>query len=209
MTNKPKIGIILSTTRPTRFADKPAAWLLRLAQTRDDAEFEVVDLRDYPMPFFEDERSPMFATMEHPVVRAWASKLAELDGFIIVTAEYNHSIPAVLKNALDYVYAEFVRKPVTYLGYGNSGGSRAIEHLRQVAAELQMVSLRQTVQINAYEMLGFMMHGKGFADYPYLDTAAELMLDNLIWWTEALNAARAAKPNQAPDLAKLFKASGA
>lgn len=208
MTTKPKIGIILSTTRPTRFADKPAQWLLNIARQRDDAEFEIVDLRDYPMPFYEDANSPLFAQMEHPVARAWAAKLGELDGFIIVTAEYNHSIPAVLKNALDYVYTEFVRKPVAYVGYGNSGGSRAIEHLRLVAAELQMVSLRQAVQINAHEFIGF-MQGKSFADYPYLDTAAELMLDNLAWWVDALNAARAAKPYQAPDMAKLFKASGA
>jgi NAD(P)H-dependent FMN reductase len=208
VTTPPKIGIILSTTRPTRFADRPATWLLNIAQQRSDAQFEIIDLRDYPMPFYEDERSPMYAPMEHPVARAWAAKLAEMDGFIIVTAEYNHGIPAVLKNALDYAYTEFVRKPMTFVGYGNSGGSRAIEQLRLVAAELQMVSLRQAVQINAHEFIGF-MQGKGFADFPYLDTAAEIMLDNLAWWAAALNEARAANPAQPPDFAKQFKAAGA
>lgn len=99
-----KIAVILSTTRETRFADRPAKWLLDIAAARDDASFELVDLRDYPMPFFEDESSPARKPPGDENARRWGWKMAEYDGFIFITAEYNHSIPAVLKNALDYAY---------------------------------------------------------------------------------------------------------
>jgi multimeric flavodoxin WrbA len=118
---KPKIGIILGTTRPTRFSEKAAQWLANIAKQRDDAEFEVVDLRDYPMPFFEEERSPMLAPPKSAIALRWGKKMAELDGYIFVTAEYNHGLPAVLKNALDYAYAEYNRKPATFVGYGKRG----------------------------------------------------------------------------------------
>ena len=108
---KPKIGIILGTTRPTRFSEKAAQWLANIAKQRDDAEFEVVDLRDYPMPFFEEERSPMLAPPKSAIALRWGKKMAELDGYIFVTAEYNQGLPSVLKNALDYAYAEYNRKP--------------------------------------------------------------------------------------------------
>ncbi len=189
----PRIGIVLSTTRPGRFADRVAEWLLNLAQQRTDATFELVDLRDYPLPFFEETRSPAWGPLENEVARRWSAKVDELDGFVFVTAEYNHSITGVLKNALDYVYPEFNRKPATFVGYGGVGGARAVEHLRGILAELQVASLKHAVHIGMTELKGMLMEGKQFADYPHLDATVAPMLDELGWWAHALKAAREAE----------------
>jgi NAD(P)H-dependent FMN reductase len=187
---KPKIGIILGTTRLTRFSEKAAQWLTNIAKQRDDAEFEIVDLRDYPMPFFEEERSPMFAPPKSAVALRWGKKMAELDGYIFVTAEYNHGLPAVLKNALDYAYAEYNRKPAAIVGDGSAGAPRAVEQLRLALAELQVATLKHTVHVNAAEFMGMLMHGKTFADFPYLGESVAPMLDNLVWWANVLKVGR-------------------
>ncbi len=186
----PRIGVIISTTRVGRFADRPTEWFMGIASQRTDAVFEVVDLRDHPMPFFDEPRSPVVAPPRNEAALRWAKKLGELDGFVFVTAEYNHGIPAVLKNALDYAYAEYNRKPATFVGYGNTGGARAVEQLRLVLAELQVASLRHAVHIGQTEMGGMLRQGKTFADYPHLASAAARMLDDLVWWVNTLRAGR-------------------
>lgn len=187
-----RIGIVLGSTRVGRFADRPAEWLLALANKRGGAAFEIVDLRDYPMPFFDAPKSPLREPPSNPAARSWARKVGELDGFIFITAEYNHSIPAVLKNALDFVYAEFNRKPAAFVGYGNAGGARAIEQLRLMLVELQVAPLRNAVHIGREDFVAMLLHGKSFADFPQLEQAAGTMLDELLWWTQALHARRAA-----------------
>src|SRR5260370_31247076 len=129
---KPRIGIVISTTREGRFGDKPAMWIRDLATARDDLEVELVDLRDYPMPFFNEPGSPLYAPPKDEAARRWGRKVAELDGFIFVTAEYNRAPPAVLKNALDYAYKEFNRNPAAYVGYGGVRGPPAAQHLRLI-----------------------------------------------------------------------------
>ncbi|QMV01336.1 FMN reductase [Devosia sp. D6-9] len=190
MTSIPRIGIIIGTTREKRFADRPAQWLFELASRRNDAEFEIVDLRDYPMPFFDEAISPAFQPPANPVAQLWAQKLASLDGFVFVTGEYNHSIPAVLKNALDYAYKEFNRKPATFLAYGALGGSRAVEHLRGILAELHVATIKHAIHINRPELVGMMMEGKDFADFPYLEEGAGSVLEEIVWWARALKAGR-------------------
>jgi NAD(P)H-dependent FMN reductase len=192
MTGKPKIGIVISTTRPARFADNPTTWLMAIAAKREDAEFEVVDLRDYPMPFFEENGSPFYVPVQNEVAQKWGAKMASLDGYVFITAEYNHSISGALKNALDYAYAEFNRKAASFVAYGGTGGARAVEHLRGILAELQVASLKFPVHIGMTEMLGIMREGKTMADFPYLDDGATKMLDELVWWASALKAAREA-----------------
>jgi NAD(P)H-dependent FMN reductase len=209
MAKKPKIGIILSTTRASRFADKPAEWLMTLASQRDDAHFEIADLRDYPMPFFEEDKSPAWVPPQDEAARRWGAKMAELDGYIFVTAEYNHSFPAVLKNALDYAYTEYNRKPATFVGYGAVGAARAVEQLRLVLAELQVASLKHTVHINAGEFVGMLMQGKSFADYPYLADSVGPMLDNLVWWANTLKAGREPAQAEPMDHARVLSAAGA
>ncbi|KFL28994.1 FMN reductase [Devosia riboflavina] len=192
MSNRPRIGIVISTTRAARFADKPTQWLKALAEARSDIDVEIVDLRDYPMPFFDEAVSPLYgAPSSNPAAQAWAAKMAELDGYVFVTAEYNHSIPAVLKNALDYAYPEYNRKPAAFLGYGGVGAARAVEQLRLILAELQVATLKHTVHINANELLPLMKAEKDFVDFPYLADAATTMLDQLVWWAGALKTARA------------------
>lgn len=187
-----RIGIVLGSTRVGRFADRPAEWLLALANKRGGAAFELVDLRDYPMPFFDAPKSPLREPPSNEVARRWARKVGELDGFVFVTAEYNHSIPAVLKNALDFVYSEFNRKPASFVGYGNAGGARGIEQLRLMLVELQVAPLRSAVHIGREDFVAMLLHGKSFADFPHLEQAAITMLDELVWWAEALHARRAA-----------------
>jgi len=187
---KPKIAIVIGSTRPQRFADKPAAWIADIAARRSDLDFETVDLRDYPLPFFEEPASPLHIPPKPAAALAWGAKLAEFDGFIVLAAEYNHGPTAALKNAFDYAYREFNKKPITFVGYGGVGGARAVEQLRLVAVELEMAPLRNAVHIGLEPLLGVMREGKQITDYPYLNERAEVMLDELAWWTRALRAAR-------------------
>ena len=191
MTEPLRIGVVLGSTRAGRFADKPAEWLLGIAKKRANATFEPVDLRDYPMPFFDEPKSPMREPPRNEIARKWAQKVGELDAFIFVTPEYNRSIPAVLKNALDYVYAEFNRKPAAFVAYGNAGGARAVEQLRLMLVELQVAPLRNAVHVGRIEFMGMLLNGKTFGDFPHLEQAAEAMLDDLTWWGQTLRTGRA------------------
>ena len=195
--SKPHIGIIISTTREGRFGERAARWVAELAAGRSDISTEIVDLRDYPLPFFESEASPRFVPIDTPQAKKWSNKLAELDGYVFVTAEYNHSISGVLKNALDFVFAEPARKPAAFVGYGAVGGARAVEHLRHIVVELSMVPLNRAVHINMEPFLGMMRDGKDFADYPYLAPTVETMLEELTWYAQTLKAGRQAAELQA------------
>ena len=186
----PRIGIIIGSTCPSRFGEKPAAWIHGIAAKRTDLDFDLIDLRDYKLPLFNEPISPAWGPPKNEEAQRWAAKLASLDGFILVTPEYNHGTSAVLKNALDYAYKEFVRKPVAFVGYGSVGGARAVEHLRLVAAELQMVSVRNAVYIGGGDFLGLFQQGKSFDDFPHLAQSAVPMLDELSWWARVLKPAR-------------------
>lgn len=185
-----KIAIIISTTRAARFGHKPAQWVQGIAAQRDDIETQIVDLRDFPMPFFDEVSTNAWAPTQNPVGQRWQKKIAEFDGYIFVTAEYNHGIPAVLKNALDYAYPEWNKKSAAFIGYGAVGGARAIEHLRLVAAELQMATIRTGVYIQGADFMAVWKEGKDLKDIGYLQAGVKDMLDQLVWWTKALKAAR-------------------
>ncbi len=187
---QPRIGILVGSTRQGRFGDKPAAWMHTIASQRKDMQFELIDLRDHPLPFFDEALPLTWAPAKHAAAQAWAAKIASLDGFIVVTPEYNHGPSAVLKNALDYAYAEFNRKPIAFVGYGGVGAARAVEQLRLNAVELRMVPIRNAVHIGMVEFLGILQQGKGFDDYPHLAQSANGLLDDLAWWANALNTAR-------------------
>ena len=191
-TEQPRIGIVVGSTREGRFADKPAGWFHTIARERTDLAFELIDLRDYPMPLFNEPMSPAWAPVTSEVAQRWGAKGASLDGLIVITAEYNHGPTAVLKNALDYAYKEFNRKPIGFVGYGGVGAARAVEQLRMVAVELQMAPVRNAVHIGMVEFLGVWQQGKSFDDFPHLAQAATAMLDDLAWWAKALKTARQA-----------------
>lgn len=185
-----RIGVVIGTTREGRFGDKPARWIVDAASKRADLDVEIVDLRDYPLPLFNEATGPAQAPPKNEVALRWGEKMAELDGYIFVTAEYNHSIPGVLKNALDHAYPEFNRKPAAFVGYGGVGGARAVEQLRLVCVELQMAPTRTAVHIGMETLLGVLQEGKDLADFGFLNKSAEATLDELIWWTRTLKSGR-------------------
>jgi NAD(P)H-dependent FMN reductase len=195
VTAKPRIALIIGSTRPTRFADKPAQWMLKQAQARTDMEVDLVDLRDYPLPFFAEVASTLHVPSKDPEAIRWQQTIAQYDGYIFVVSEYNHSMTGALKNALDQAYKEWNRKPFTAIGYGSVGGARAIEHLRGIGVELQMVSTRAAVHIGGSD---FMAVFPAFGNKPIEDIEAGLLsgakaaLDDLVWWAKATMAARAA-----------------
>jgi len=192
---KPKIAIIISSTRPTRFADKPAQWLLAEAQARDDIEVELLDLRDFKLPFFSEVATNAWAPSQSPEAVAWQKKIGSFDGYFFVVAEYNRSITAALKNALDQAYTEWNRKPMAVMGYGSIGAARAIEHLRTISVELQMVPVRSGIHIGGSDF--FKVHPLG-ANGPIseieavLKPSAKAAFDDLVWWANATMAARRA-----------------
>ena len=188
----PHIGIVIGSTREGRFADKPAQWFHGIASQRTDITAELIDLRDYPMPFFDEALSPAWAPVKNEAAQRWAQKLATLDGLVVITAEYNHGPTAVLKNAFDYAYKEFARKPIGFVGYGGVGAARAVEQLRLVATELQMAPVRNAVHMGMVEFLGVWQQGKNFEDYPHLAQSAKGLLDDMAWWAKALKTAREA-----------------
>jgi NAD(P)H-dependent FMN reductase len=192
---KPKIAVIIGSTRPTRFADAPAQWILKQAQAREDMEVELVDLRDHVMPFFDEMASNMWMPSQNPAAVRWQQTIGRFDGYIFVVAEYNHSIPGVLKNALDQAYKEWNRKPFTAIGYGSTGAARAIEHLRSISVELQMVSTHAAVHLGGGDFMAVhpMFGKKQIQDIEaVLLPSAKTALDELVWWAKATMAARAA-----------------
>ena len=190
---KPRIGVIISSTRATRFADKPAAWLMDKVKDHPDLEFDLIDLRDQNLPFFNEPASNLWMPSSDPNAVAWQEKLAGFEGFVFVVAEYNRSITGALKNALDQAYKEWNRKPFAALAYGSLGGARALEHLRLIGIELQMVPLRNAVHIGGGDFFKVSPLG---SDAPMSEIEAHLegslnaMLDELAWWAKTLQTAR-------------------
>lgn len=189
---KPKIAIIISSTRDVRFGEKPAKWVYDIASARDDLDVELVDLKEWPLPFFNEVASNAWAPTQNEVGQRWQKKVAEFDGYIFVVAEYNRSITAALKNAIDFAYPEWNKKAAAAVGYGSVGGARAIEHLRNIAVELQMAPTRTGVHIQGGDFMAVWQQGKDIRELTYLEPNITAMLDELVWWSSALKTARAA-----------------
>jgi NAD(P)H-dependent FMN reductase len=190
----PKIAIIVSSTRPTRFADIPTAWIKAQAEARGDIDVEVVDLRDHPLPFFAEVASNAWAPSQDPAAVAWQKKIGEFDGYIFVLAEYNRSITGELKNALDQAYVEWGRKPFGAIGYGSMGAANALGHLQNIGVELQMVPVRNNVRIGGSDFFkvhpGFGGSGNLSDIEGSIKDSAKAMLDDVLWWAKATKAAR-------------------
>ena len=144
-----RIKIIIGSTRSNRFSEKPAQWIYEEAKKKADVSVELLDLRDYPMPFLEP-RVPAARESEHAngIIKTWSEKIKDGDAFIIVTPEYNYGYPAVLKNALDSVFQEWNKKPVGFISYGRAGGVHSVEQLKQVVTQLQMVPIKNAINIS-------------------------------------------------------------
>ena len=185
----PKIGIILGSTRPGRKAESVARWVLDAAVQRGDAEYVLVDIADYGLPLLDEPLPPRMGRYTKPHTLTWAATVAALDGFVFVTPEYNHSTSGVLKNAIDFLYAEWTNKAAGFVSYGISGGQRAVEHLRLVMAELQIADVRAQVS------LGLRTDFANFRDFipqAHQEEALREVLDQVEAWSAALNILRAA-----------------
>ena len=193
MSASPRLALVIGSTRPQRFADKPADWLMEQAAKRDDLILDRLDLRDFDLPFFAEAATNLHAPSVDPKARAWQEAIRPYDGYVFVVAEYNHSVTAALKNALDQAYVEWVRKPFSALGYGSTGGARAIEHLRGIAVELQMVPSKFSAHIGGSDL--FKVHPFG-GNAPISDIedaikpSVEAMFNDLVWWARTLRATR-------------------
>jgi NAD(P)H-dependent FMN reductase len=185
--------VIVGSVRPTRFAEKPANWIAGHLRQHSAVDTRILDLVDYAMPMYEEPLPPAFPgrpPFTNEAVLRWTAEIAESDGFVIVTPEYNHGYPPVLKNALDYVYAEWHRKPVAFVSYGEVAGARSVSQLRDVVAVLGMASMRKAVQIPFTSLMAHYRGGDVAAELATLDDSASIMIDELLWWTMALKEAR-------------------
>ncbi len=188
-----QIKVIAGSTREGRFSDKAAAWIAGEIKKQEGVAVEVLDLRDYDMPFFNEPMSPSFKQepYKNEAVARFTKKIEEGDAFVIVTPEYNHGTSGVLKNALDWVYPEWNNKPVAFVSYGGVGGARAVEQLRLNAIELQMAPIRNSVHIPG-EQYFQVLFGKMDVKDLFVSVAkqSEDMIIQLLWWTRALKNAR-------------------
>jgi NAD(P)H-dependent FMN reductase len=190
------ISVIVGSTREGRFSEKPARWIFEHLKRRGGVEARLLDLRDFPMPFFDQAVSPATpgrAPYQHEVVQRWTAEIGAADGFIFVTPEYNYGPSAVLKNAIDWVYPEWNRKAAAFVSYGSAMGARSVQQLRQTMTEIQIAPIRSSVHIPVATLWAHYQGGdvdKGLAE---LEKPAKTMLDDLLWWTEALKIARAGK----------------
>lgn len=184
-----KIGVIIGTTRPGRNGEKVTDWFKSVTQEYKDMEFEYIDLAHVELPFFDEPVPPSMANKQYQNehTKAWSKHIDGLDGFVIITPEYNRGPAAVLKNALDYLNPEWHNKPVAFVGYGTNGGVRAIEQLRSNAIELQMNPIREHV---ALPLFNFMQEDGSLSIPDNFNHTAHTMLDQLKWWGETLKAAR-------------------
>jgi NAD(P)H-dependent FMN reductase len=189
------ISVIVGSTRQGRFSEKPAHWILRHLEKRSGIDARLLDLRDFPMPFFDQPvppGRPGRAPYENEAVRKWTAEIARADGFIFVTPEYNYGPSAVLKNAIDWVYPEWNRKATAFVSYGGVAGVRGVQQLREIATELQLVPIRSSVHIPAATLWAHYQGGDVDAGLAELEAPAKTMIDDLLWWTSALKTARAA-----------------
>ncbi len=195
MTNNTSLNIkvIAGSIREGRFSDKAAAWIAEEIRKQKGVAVEVLDLRDYDMPFFNEPMSPSFKQepYKNEAVTRFTKKIEEGDAFVIVAPEYNHGTSAVLKNALDWVYQEWNNKPVAFVSYGSVGGARAVEQLRLNVIELQMAPIRNAVHIPG-EQYFQALFGKIAAKelFALVTNQAEAMINQLLWWTRVLKNAR-------------------
>lgn len=183
-----KIGVIVSTTRPTRVGRHVADWFMSQVPKNDDVGYELIDLKEENLPFLSEPESPSTGKYELESSKAWSKKIAGFDGFVIVTAEYNYSMPAPLKNALDSLYHEWAKKPVVFVGYGTYGAVRAVEQLVNVVTRLGMVPLTQTFVgiLSPWEAVS----PDGQVKQEFVVGNLEGMVDNLTWWAKLLQDAR-------------------
>lgn len=188
-----RVAIILGSTRPGRKAESVAQWVHGIAAKRKDAEFELVDIQAFDLPLLDEPVPPSTGQYSKPHTKAWAAKIASFDAYVFVTPEYNHGTSGALKNAIDYLYAEWNNKAAGFVSYGSAAGARAVEQLRLIMAELQIATVRAQVLLSLFTDFENFTR---FRPAAHQEQAVGAMLDQLVAWGEALKALRAARKGQ-------------
>lgn len=182
-----KIGIITGSTRPNRVSPDVARWVLELANRRGDAAYELVDIKDFELPLLDEPAPPSMGNYKQPHTQRWAAKIASLDAFVFVSPEYNHGVSGALKNAIDFVYAEWNNKAAGFVSYGSAGGARAVEQLRGILAETQVATVRAQVLLSlATDFENYTT----FKPHARHEKSLATMLDQVIAWGGALKTLR-------------------
>ena len=182
-----KIAIIIGSTRPGRNGEAVANWVYELAKKRSDAEFELVDIKNFNLPLLDEPVSAILAQYSKPHTKAWAAKIGNFDAYVFVTPEYNHGTSGALKNAIDFLFAEWNNKAAGFVSYGGAGGARAVEQLRLVLAELQIATVRNQVLLSMFtDFEKFSV----FKPAPQQEKSVNAMLDQVIAWGGALKTLR-------------------
>lgn len=182
-----KIAIVVGSTRPGRKADAVAKWVHEFAKTRTGAEYEVVDVADFKLPLLDEPIPPMMGKYQNPHTQTWSKKIAEFDGYVFVTPEYNHGTSAALKNAIDYLFHEWSNKAAGFVSYGGAGGARAVEQLRLVLAEVKIATVRAQVMLSLFNDFE---NYTNFKPGPHHERAVHAMLDDVEAWSGALKPLR-------------------
>src|SRR5262245_21293872 len=182
-----RIAIIIGSTRPGRRGEAVAKWPYEIARRRSDAEFELVDIKDFNLPLLDEPMPPSMGQYTHDHTRRWAAKIASFDGFVFVTPEYNHGTSGALKNAIDFLYSEWVNKAAGFIGYGGTAGARAVENLRLIMAELQVATVRAQVGLSLFtDFENFTV----FKPASHQEKAVDSVFDQVIAWGGAVRALR-------------------
>ncbi len=183
-----KVGIIVGSTRPGRRAESVARWVHERASSRGDAEYHIVDIEDFALPLLDEPIPPSLGQYTHHHTKRWAATIATYDAFIFVTPEYNHSTSGALKNAIDFIYAEWNNKAAAFVSYGSALGTRAVEHLRGIMAEIQIADVRGHVALSMFDDF------QNFTEFKPRDvhlSSLDSLLDQVIGWGDILKRYRA------------------
>ena len=193
-----RVAIVTGSTRPGRNNLAVAAWVHRVAQERKDAEFELVDIADYELPLLDEPMPPILGQYTHAHTKIWSERIASFDAYVFVTPEYNHSTSGALKNAIDYLYREWLNKAAGFVSYGgHSNGVRAVEHLRLVMAELMVATVRAQVALSLFtDFEGF----RTFKPGPQRESEVHTLLDQVVAWGRALKTVREPQTTQSDGL---------
>ncbi|WP_439681127.1 NADPH-dependent FMN reductase [Embleya sp. MST-111070] len=184
-----RIAIIIGSTRPGRNGQAVAEWVYDIARQRSDADYELVDIAEYHLPHLDEAAPPSLGQYTQPHTLAWARTIDSFDGYVFVTPEYNHSTSGALKNAIDFLYAEWNNKAAGFVSYGSAGGTRAVEHLRLVMAELQVADVRAQAALSLFtDFTDFTT----FTPAPHQIDAVTAVLDQVVAWSGALAGLRTA-----------------
>ena len=186
------VAIVTGSTRPARNNEAVARWVFDLATERSDADFELVDIAEYGLPLLDEPMPPSFGRYSRAHTRRWAAKIDSFDAYVFVTPEYNHGIPAALKNAIDYLFLEWNNKAAGFVSYGSMGGVRAVEQLRLVMAELMVADVRSQVRLSMFtDFENFSV----FRPSPAHNEDLSELLDEVIAWGTALKRVRSSRQN--------------